>query len=61
MPRLNEIVMDAERFRWWFSSVDKSAFVSEYLCGVREGWSLNEWRIALDSAMQAEEHGDDTR
>lgn len=40
---------DAERFRWFFSDVEKSAFVMKWLEGVPEKWSLDLWRSAIDS------------
>lgn len=46
-----ELRADAERFRWWFSSEPKPGeFVNEYLDGVRQNWSLDQWRMAIDRA-----------
>lgn len=41
---------DAQRFVWWFCTDDKSTFVLEYLYGMRGGWSLDQWRAAIDAA-----------
>jgi len=46
-----EIVQDAERFIWWFSDIDKGDFLNEYMRGMREHWTLDQWRIAIDRAM----------
>lgn len=43
---------DAQRFVWWFCTGDKSMFVLEYLHGMRSDWSLDQWRAAIDKAME---------
>jgi len=45
---------DTERLDWWFSTIDKRAWINRYLQGVREGWSPARWRIEIDAAMEAE-------
>lgn len=50
---------DAVRFAWWFSAEGKEAFLTEYLRGVREGWSLDQWRAAIDKAMQQQDEDTD--
>ena len=45
---------DAKRFRWWFGPLDvdaKSKFVLPYIEGCTKGWSLDQWRAAVDAAM----------
>jgi hypothetical protein len=43
---------DAARFAWWFSEAPKpDAFMATYLQGVREHWSLDQWRTAIDAAL----------
>ncbi len=47
---LAEAQGDAERFEWWFSSdVDKRNFMPTYFHGIRERWSLSNWRAAIDA------------
>jgi hypothetical protein len=50
---------DARRFVWWVSDTKKSGwYVNDYLQGVREGWSVNQWRNWTDKAMK--ESGNET-
>lgn len=46
---------DAERFHWYISSEPKGNFLNTYLRGVREKWTLDQWRAAIDSARKGEE------
>ena len=48
-------VEDAKRFYWWFSDTDKGDFLMEYMHGMRKGYSVEEWRIAIDKAIAAKE------
>jgi hypothetical protein len=42
---------DAERFVWYVSETPKpSDFMADYFKGLREGWSIDQWRIAIDYA-----------
>lgn len=41
-----------DRFDWYFGSHDKTAFINTYMQGMREGWSLDQWRAAIDAAME---------
>ena len=44
---------DAERFVWWFSDTEKSGvYINEYLRGVREHWTLDQWRASIDTARK---------
>lgn len=44
---------DAKRFRWWFAPYDKSKqdFTLRYIEGCQQGWTLDQWRVAIDFAM----------
>lgn len=42
---------DAERFVFWFSDAPKD--VNEYLKGVREHWTTDQWRAWIDAALAA--------
>lgn len=47
---LAEVQGDAERFEWWFNrDVDKRDFMPTYFQGIRERWSLSNWRAAIDA------------
>lgn len=46
---------DAERFHWYISSEPKGNFLNTYLRGVREKWTLDQWRVAIDRARKGEE------
>ena len=52
--RAGEAEQDARRFAWWFSNETKHGdIVNEYLRGVREQWTLDKWRAAIDAASAA--------
>jgi hypothetical protein len=49
--------LDHERFVWWFSDAhgtEKVAFLTEYMRGLQERWTLDQWRVSIDKAMNAE-------
>lgn len=47
-----ELRKDAERFRWYVSSNKKPVVsVAGYLEGVRDGWTLDQWRAWCDKWM----------
>ena len=54
---LAEAERDTERFDWFFGEADKFPFLHKfpflqtYMVGVREKWSLAQWRAAIDAAM----------
>lgn len=48
---------DAERFEWFFGDSDKLPFMSNYLLGIRESWTPDQWRAAIDAAMAAKGAG----
>jgi hypothetical protein len=44
---------DAERFAYWFGNKPKPlSLVDDYLEGIRERWSLDLWRAAIDAARK---------
>jgi hypothetical protein len=46
------LARDAARFNWYFGRTGKeSVFVGEYMRGIREGWTPDQWRAAIDAAM----------
>lgn len=50
---------DAARLDWFFGDTGKPAeFITTYLQGVREHWSLDQWREAIDAAMRASTGGE---
>jgi hypothetical protein len=42
---------DANRFRWWFGPEDKVIVALPYFDGCTKGWTLDQWRAAVDAAM----------
>lgn len=50
--------LDAARMEWYFGPSDKKDWLDTYMLGMREGWSVGQWRAAIDSAMAKEpRHG----
>jgi hypothetical protein len=49
-----EDTKDGERFAWYFSDEPKGDFLSAFMQGVREHWSLDQWRAAIDAARGAD-------
>jgi hypothetical protein len=47
--------MDAARFRWYFSDKPKGDWVMTYLGGVRTGWTTDQWRAAIDAALNEQD------
>lgn len=43
---------DAERMEWYFGSADKTPWVPEYMRGCNDGWSVDQWRMSIDAAME---------
>lgn len=52
-----EGVADAKRFVFWFSPQAKMVDMNGYLRGMREGWTLDQWRAFVDESMAANETG----
>ena len=46
---------DAVRFDWFFGPANKASFMGTYLLGCDRRWTPNEWREAIDAAIQAQE------
>ena len=42
---------DAARLEWYFGPSDKKDWLDTYMRGMREGWSVGQWRAAIDAAM----------
>lgn len=49
------LVKDRDRFEWFFGESDKLPFMSNYMLGVRESWTPDQWRAAIDAASGARE------
>lgn len=45
---------DTARLEWYFGDTDKIDFVMTYLQGIKEKWTTDQWRVAIDTAMAAE-------
>lgn len=54
-PAASSDEQDARRFAWFLSDAPKGDFITVYLQGVREHWSLDQWRDAIDAAMKERE------
>lgn len=48
---LEELRKDHERFEWFFGQADKGPFIQTYLYGVRDNFTVDQWRSAIDEAM----------
>ena len=47
-----ELMQDGRRFQWYFDDNHKNPeFANEYLKGVREKWSIDQWRTLIDKYM----------
>lgn len=42
---------DARMFAWWVSHEAKAIDIDSYLEGVREGWTLAQWRVFVQAQM----------
>jgi hypothetical protein len=52
--RLLAAERDAARFVWYFDWTTKGEnFIAAYMQGMREHWTLDQWRAAIDKAMSA--------
>jgi hypothetical protein len=51
--RSHPAVADAQRFAWYFSDSPKGDFLMTYLDGMKQGWTADQWRAAIDAAMGA--------
>lgn len=52
--RIAELEQDKARLEWYFSSSPPKDqnFMNVYLQGMREGWTPDQWRAAIDDAME---------
>jgi hypothetical protein len=48
----NALARDAARFDWYFGRTDKIDFMQTYLTGMKDGWTPDQWRAAIDAAMK---------
>ena len=46
------LARDAARFDWYFGRTDKIDFMQTYLTGMKDGWTPDQWRAAIDAAMK---------
>lgn len=44
---------DTRRIEWFFGRSPKLSFLPAYLLGVQEGWTVDQWRSAIDKCMEA--------
>lgn len=51
---------DKELFDYWFGPQIKHFDISEYLRGVSEGWTADQWRAFIDAARKASEPEEET-
>lgn len=49
---------DQARLEWFFGPGDKTPFLDHYLLGVRQNYSIDQWRTAIDAAMAQEKRKD---
>ena len=47
-------VSDTERLEWFFGDSDKTAWMETYMRGMRERWTVDQWRSAIDAELEAE-------
>lgn len=48
---------DAARFVWWMSGQKPANYIDELLRGIREGWTLDQWREWIDAARAGDGQG----
>lgn len=54
-----EEAKDSARFVWWLSSSVKDGMtINEYLQGVREAWTVDQWRAFVDRSMERARAGE---
>lgn len=55
---LEEARKDQARLDWFFGPGDKTPFLDPYMLGVRQNYSIAQWRTAIDAAMSQEKRTD---
>ena len=50
--QVKRMARDAARFDWYFGRTDKIDFMQTYLTGMKDGWTPDQWRAAIDAAMK---------
>jgi len=48
-------INDTVRFDWFFGVTSKVAFLDDYIRGVSEGWTPDQWRAAIDQQIIKEQ------
>ena len=51
---VEELEKDKALVEWYFSPKPKFGFLNEYLQGIHQGWTVDQWRARCHAAMQAE-------
>ena len=49
--KIDALQADAERFEWYFGDCPKGDWMCTYLDGMKTGWTTDEWRAAIDLAI----------
>ena len=52
--QIAELENDKALVEWYFSPKPKFGFLNEYLQGIHQGWTVDQWRACCHAAMQAE-------
>ena len=53
LAALDEMRKDSERLEWYFSFTPKPQnLIGEYLKGMREHWTVDQWREFIDKGMR---------
>ena len=50
---IERLEKDAARLEFWFSPDAKVVDINEYMKGIREKWSVDQWRNYIDAAKGA--------
>jgi hypothetical protein len=53
---IERLRVDGERLRWFFGDANKTAWLPEYMRGVQEHWSYEQWMASIDAARKGEPH-----
>lgn len=51
---LEELRKDKARIEWFFGQTNKGPFIEGYCRGVRDNWSVDQWRTWADAAIESE-------
>jgi hypothetical protein len=50
LAHIEEQAADTARLRWFFGDSGKTAWLPEYMRGMREHWTFEQWMASLDAA-----------